>query len=72
MARRNDWPLYNSRFCGNSSPTKMEVHDLDNENPQCQIDEIIAAGHAVPFGSLEEAHSQGYDNCHYCIGESKR
>ena len=55
----------------------MEVHDLDNEQTgaeECQIDEIIKAGHAVKFTSdtLKTAHDCGYDNCAYCIGGSRR
>lgn len=75
MARRPGYPTYGRRFVGNSS--KKEVHDLDNEQTgpnECQIDEIIRAGNAVTFSpdSLAEAHRQGYDNCHYCIGRSRR
>lgn len=41
---------------------------------QCQIDEIIRAGHARIFNpdTLAQAHSEEYDNCAYCIGGSKR
>ncbi|MFC2173023.1 hypothetical protein ACFLU6_10395 [Acidobacteriota bacterium] len=39
----------NQRFLGNCDPDNMEVHDLNNEKSQCQIDEIISAGHAVVF-----------------------
>ena len=75
MARRPGYPLYGKRFCGNTN--KMEVHDLDNEDTSpfgCQINEIIAAGHARTFtpDALEQAHKEGYDNCAYCIGESMR
>lgn len=35
------------RYLGNTN--KKEVHDLQNEKTQCQIDEILAAGHAVGF-----------------------
>ena len=54
---------------------KMEVHDLDNEKTglnQCQIDEIIRAGHAVIFepDTHSQARREGYDNCKHCIGES--
>jgi len=72
MARRQGYPLYGAKYCANTSPSKKEVHDLDNEKTQCQIDEIIRAGHAVPFNSLLDAHNQGYDNCAYCIGGSTR
>lgn len=75
MARRYDPPLYGNKYCRNTN--KMEVHDLDNEDTRpsgCQIDEIIEANHAKIFDpdSLEQAHKEGYDNCAYCIGGSKR
>lgn len=63
------------RFLGNTNT--MEVHDLDNEQTgadECQIDEIIRAGHAVRFtpDSLQTANNSGYDNCAHCIGGSRR
>lgn len=75
MARRYGPPLHGNKYCGNTN--KMEVHDLDNEDTRssgCQIDEIIKAGHAKAFDpdTLEQAHSEGYDNCEYCIGGSNR
>lgn len=70
MARRHKLPLCGVRLCGNTA-TK-EVHDLDKETVQCQIDEIVASGNAFPFKSLEKAHQLGYDKCHYCIGGSTR
>lgn len=62
------------RYLGNSDPAHMEVHDLENEKPQCQIDEIIKTGNAVVFSpdTLEQAKSEGYDNCAFCIGGSER
>lgn len=62
-----------SQYLGNNN--KMEVHDLSKETRNCQIDEIRAAGHAVDFPpgtSLDDIHSQGYDNCHWCLGRSRR
>jgi len=61
-------------YLGNSSPSKKEVHHLNNEKTNCQVDKILRAGHAVGFSpdTLEKAHSDGYDNCAYCIGESTR
>ena len=70
MSRRYKGNMNGERYCGNTS--KTEVHDLDNENSNCQIDEIIAARHDKPFNSLNEAHNAGYDNCHYCLGGSTR
>ena len=60
------------RYLGNEN--KKEVHDLQNEQTQCQIDEILAANHAVGFDpdTLGQAHKEGYDNGHYCIGGSTR
>lgn len=61
------------QYLGNTS--KMEVHDLDNEKTganQCQINEIIRAGHDRPFTSLAGAHGAGHDNCAYCLGSSSR
>ncbi len=68
MARRTEFP--GIRYLGNSN--KQEVHDLDDEQTNCQINEFIAADHGVPFGSLSAAHNAGYDNCHWCIGGSTR
>lgn len=60
------------RFLGNVR-TK-EVHDLNNKTNQCQIEEIINAGNAVRFmpDTLTQACNEGYDNCHWCIGNSRR
>lgn len=70
MARRYKGNMNGEQYCGNTA--KKEVHDLDNEQTNCQIDEIIAAGNDKPFNSLSAAHSAGYDNCHYCLGGSTR
>lgn len=70
MARRNRGNMNGERYLGNSNT--MEVHDLDNEQANCQIDEIIDAGHDVPFNNLADAKAQGYDNGHWCIGGSTR
>ena len=50
----------------------MEVHDLDNEDTRCQIDEIIAAGNDRSFARLEDAIAAGFDRGHWCLGDSKR
>ena len=42
MARRWTGNMNGEQYLGNTN--KMEVHDLDNEKTNCQIDEIIAAG----------------------------
>lgn len=73
--RRYGSPIFGKQFVGNTA--KKEVHDLDNEQTgsnECQIDEIIKAGHAKTFDpdTLDQAHKEGYDNGAYCIGSSKR
>jgi len=65
---------YGHTYLGNSSPSKMEVHQVSNEKTNCQLSEILSAGHAVGFSpdTLAQAHQDGYDNCAYCIGGSTR
>lgn len=75
--RRQGSPTWGRRFVGNTDMDKREVHDLDNEQTspnECQIDEIIRAGHARTFNpdTLEQAHTERYDNCAYCLGGSKK
>jgi hypothetical protein len=72
MARRYRGNMNGERYLANISPSKLEVHDLDNEKTNCQIDEIIRAGHDKAYTSLASAHADGYDNCAYCLGSSKR
>ncbi len=57
------------RYLGNSN-TK-EVHDLRNQQTQCQIDEIKDE-HKVWFKTPEAAKKAGYDPCYWCLGGSKR
>lgn len=57
------------RWLGNKN-TK-EVHDLWNQHPNCQISEIRVE-HRVYFSTHAEAKAAGYDNCHWCIGGSRR
>ncbi len=70
MTRRWRGNMNGERYCGNAS--KKEVHNLDNEQANCQIDEIIGAGNDRPFNALAEAHAAGYDSCHWCLGRSYR
>lgn len=61
---------YPTRYLGNTK--KKEVHDLDQEKTSCQINEIIAAHHDRAFATLTAAHAAGFDNCHWCLGGSRR
>lgn len=58
------------RFLGNTNT--LEVHDTDNENRNCQLDEI-EEGHRRWYDTLQEAkRDRDYDNCAWCIGQSSR
>lgn len=72
MARRWRGNMNGERYLANKSPSKREVHDLDQEKVQCQIDEIIRAGNDKPYNNLAAARADGYDNCAYCLGNSTR
>lgn len=68
--RRYSGKMCGDRYLGNIK--KNEVHDLDNEQTSCKIDEIINAGLDKPFTLLSTAQATGYDNCAYCLGGSKK
>ncbi len=62
------------RFKGNSNGERYignkitrEVHDLDNEKPQCKIDETIESGIDVAFKYWYEAKMNNYSICRYCF-----
>jgi len=61
-------PLPNTRYLGNSST--RELHDLNNQKPACQIDEI-RVDHRVAFKTQKEAQALNYDFCAYCFGKDK-
>ncbi len=58
-------------YLGNKNTT--EVHNLMDQQTNCQIDEIKPENkkYFTP-DTLAQAHSEGYDNCAYCLGLSKR
>ena len=68
--RRFTGNMMGQRYLGNLAD--KEVHDLDNEKSNCEIDKIIAAKNDVPFNWLSRANDKGYDNCAYCLGRSTR
>ncbi len=75
MTRRYRGNMKGERYLANTSSSKREVHDLDNEKTgtnQCQIDEIIKAGNDKPYTSLDTAKREGYDNCRWCLAGSTR
>ena len=67
--RRYNAPYNGSRFVLNKSTS--EIHDLDNEKTQCQIDEIKSE-HVYNCDSYSMAQvaraflSQKINGCYYC------
>lgn len=58
------------RYLGNTHTT--EVHDTNNEQTNCQLDEIKSE-HRRWYDTLQEAKGDiDYDNCAWCIGSSSR
>ena len=58
-----------TRYLGNVC--QRELHDLDNEKPQCQIDEI-ARDRRYFFDTVPQARAMGYDVCGHCMVGSTR
>jgi len=58
-------PPGSARYLGNSHT--RELHDLLNQRPQCQLDEI-PIDRKYPVQRIEEALALGYDFCAYCFG----
>lgn len=58
------------RYLGNTNT--MELHDTQDENTNCQLDEILSE-HRKWYDTLTEAKNDySYDNCAWCIGNLKR
>lgn len=69
MSRRYRQPFNGKQFIGNTNTN--EVHDLDNEQSNCRIDQIKNE-HIKTFipDSHLKAKNEGFDNCYWCIGNS--
>ena len=57
-----------TRYLGNVRTE--EVHDLDNLNGNCQIDEI-RPDHRYYFATVDQAAALGYDPCAFCFGRNR-
>lgn len=68
MSRRHRSPFNGKRYIGNKASGHMEVHDLDREQTNCQIDEIRTEN-VVTFDSVQEALNRGFDGCKWCLPE---
>ena len=72
MSRRFTGHMNGERYLADTSPLKREVHDLDQETSQCQIDEIIRAAHNKLYHTASQARADGFRNCAYCLGQTNR
>ncbi len=68
--RRYTAYMSGERFMADSH--KKIVHDLEKERIECGIDEIVRAGKELPFKSLNEAATEGYSQCRYCLNNQKK
>jgi hypothetical protein len=53
-----------SEYVANKNPSKKEVHKAE-----CEWINLMKPVHKVPYQTLQEALDDGYDGCHYCLGE---
>jgi hypothetical protein len=66
VPRKYKGNMNGQRYVANTSPYRREVHDLDNENRNCMVDEIIRAAQDKPFGSIREARLEEFTACPFC------
>ena len=72
MARKYKGNMNGEKYVANTSPYRREVHDLDNENRNCQVDEIIRSGQDKPYSSLTDARHDEFNPCAYCSANGDR
>lgn len=63
-------PVKSPEYLGNSNT--LEIHDLSNLQPACQIDRMTEA-HKVFFEDIEEVKRaidiEGYNGCRWCLSQ---
>ena len=72
LARKYKGNMNGQRYLANTSPYPREVHDLDNENRHCLVDEIIRVAQDRPYTSLEEARRDDFNQCTLCSPDASR
>ena len=72
MARKYKGNMNGQRYVANTSPYKREVHDLDNESRNCQIDEIIRMHQDKPYLSARDAEREDFKQCEFCSPSALR
>ncbi|MCK4644953.1 MAG: hypothetical protein KAU46_01760 [Candidatus Aminicenantes bacterium] len=64
MTIKPEYPYNGKRYLGNTN--EMKVHDLENENVNCQIDEIKYE-HIKMYDYHFQAKDNGFVDCDYCF-----
>jgi hypothetical protein len=72
MPRKYKGNMNGQQYVAQMNPYMRHVHDLDNENRNCLIDEIIRTGQDRPYNSLLEARRDDYHPCTFCLQDSAR
>jgi len=72
VARKYKGNMNGQRYVANTSPYKREVHDLDNESRNCQIDEIIRMRQDKPYLSAKDAQREDFKQCEFCSPNATR
>jgi hypothetical protein len=72
VARKYKGNMNGQKYVANTSPYKREVHDLDNENRHCLVDEIIRAGQDKPYVSIDDARRDEFGPCMFCSANDSR
>ena len=72
VARKYKGNMNGQRYVANTSPYKREVHDLDNESRNCQIDEIIRMHQDKPYLSARDAEREDFKHCEFCSPNALR
>ncbi len=70
MPRKYKGNMNGEKYVAHVNPYKREVHDLDNENRNCLVDEIIRGAKDRPYSSLEDARLDDFNPCPYCFQDS--
>jgi len=63
--RRKGNRMWNERYLADKY--KKIIHDLDNENAECQINKIMKDNTAIPFNDYIKAKICGFQYCSYCF-----
>lgn len=76
MSRRSGYPYYDKRYLVNIDSDNKEIHDLDNEEDYCHIDDIKTTN--IEMLDTESDVEQylrknpDFDGCFWCLRKHHR